>query len=399
MSENADIQPTEDIKVEAAETPRQTNDSDMRRQPQRRIPRIGITHGDINGIGYEVILKAFEDPMMLELCTPVLYGSVKIAAQYRKLLGLQPVQLNIIDSADDAREGAFNVVNVVSDELRAEPGVSTQAAGEAAVAALDAAVTALRAGDIDALVTAPINKANVQSDTFSFAGHTQYLETALTDDDNPGHAMMILCDDNMRIALATTHLPIKDIAGAITTESLVEQITELSNTLTRDFAINSPRIAVLALNPHAGDSGLLGTEEQQVIIPAIRQAYDNRICVFGPYSADGFFGSGAYRRFDGILAMYHDQGLAPFKALCMDNGVNYTAGLPYVRTSPDHGTGYDIAGQNIASPDSMRAAIYRAIDIIRNRRRHAIITRNPLRRVYHDKSKDNVVLDLTRDDN
>lgn len=370
-----------------------------RRHPVRKIPRIGITHGDINGIGYEVILKSFDNPMMFELCTPVIYGSAKIAAQYRKMLELPQIQHNIIAGADDAKEGVLNFINVVPEELRAEPGHSTREAGEAAVAALEAAVADLRDGALDALVTAPINKANVQSETFHFTGHTEYLESVFADPDNPAKAMMILCDDNMRIALATTHLPVREVADALSTEALAGQIAALAATLTSDFAIDTPRIAVLALNPHAGDNGLLGTEEQQVIAPAIRQAQAGRISVFGPYSADGFFGSGAYRHFDGILAMYHDQGLAPFKALCMDNGVNYTAGLPHVRTSPDHGTGYDIAGRGEASPDSMRAAIYRAIDIVRNRRRHAIITRNPLRRVYHDKSKDNVVLDLTHDEN
>lgn len=361
--------------------------------------RIGISHGDINGVGYEVILKALEDPMMLELFTPVIYGSVKIAVQYRKLLDLPQVQFNVISSAEEAADGMINIINVVADELRAEPGRATAEAGAAAVAALDAAAADLRMGTLDALVTAPLNKATVQSDTFHFPGHTEYLQSTLADGHDDTHrAMMILCDDNMRIALATTHLPVKEIASALNAATLTTQICGLAATMVSDFAIVHPRIAVLALNPHAGDNGLLGTEEQEVIIPAIKAAQEQHVSVFGPYAADGFFGSGAYKRFDAILAMYHDQGLAPFKALGMDNGVNFTAGLSAVRTSPDHGTGYDIAGKGVASADSMRAAIYRAIDIVRNRTRYNEFSANPLKRVYHDKGKDNVVLDLTRDD-
>ncbi len=359
------------------------------------LPLIGITHGDMNGVGYEVILKAFEDPMMFELCTPVLYGSSRVLNQYRKMPGIPPVPYNVIASADDARDGVLNVVNVTDDDLKAEPGTSTAEAGALAVAALDRAVADLREGLTDALVTAPINKANVQSDKFAFAGHTEYLESALSE--NGERAMMILCTDTLRIALVTTHLPLREVSDAITVDAVCDGIVRLAGSLTRDFGVHAPRVAVLALNPHSGDGGLLGREESEVIVPAINRAKERGVCVFGPYAADGFFGSGAYSRFDGILAMYHDQGLAPFKALCMDDGVNFTAGLNYVRTSPDHGTGYDIAGKGEASAASMRSAIYRAIDVVRNRERHAEATRNPLRRHYHDKGKDNVVLDLTKD--
>lgn len=359
------------------------------------LPLIGITHGDMNGVGYEVILKAFEDPMMFELCTPVLYGSSRVLNQYRKLLGVSQPQYNVIGSAADARAGVLNVVNVTDDEAKAEPGVNSPAAGVAAVAALECAVADLKSGEIDALVTAPINKSNVQGENFDFAGHTEYLESALAEDGE--RAMMILCTDSIRIALVTTHLPLREVSEAITVDGVRDGVLRLAESLTRDFGVHAPRVAVLSLNPHSGDSGLLGSEESEVIVPAIEQAQAKGVCVFGPYAADGFFGSGAYRHFDGVLAMYHDQGLAPFKALCMDDGVNFTAGLDYVRTSPDHGTGYDIAGKGEASAASMRSAIYRAIDVVRNRERHLEATRNPLRRHYHDKGKDNVVLDLTKE--
>lgn len=355
--------------------------------------KVGITHGDINGIGYETILKVLEDPRMTEICTPVIYGSAKIAAAYRKSLQLQtpnPVQ---VTSGAEARDDAWSIVNVVGEDVRPEPGVSSPEAGKAAFAALEAAVADLRRGDIDVLVTAPINKAGIQSDTFNFPGHTEYLESVCADSGDK--ALMVLCNDNMRVALVTTHLPLSKVSEAITKETVLSRLQTFQHSLQRDFGIRAPRIAVLSLNPHAGDSGLLGSEEQDVIIPAIAEARERKILAFGPYAADGFFGAGRFVKFDGILAMYHDQGLAPFKALAMDSGINFTAGLPIVRTSPDHGTGYDIAGRGEASPDSMRAAIYAAIDIFRNRRAHDEAYRSPLRRQYHDRGTDNVKLDLT----
>jgi 4-hydroxythreonine-4-phosphate dehydrogenase len=252
----------------------------------------------------------------------------------------------------------------------------------------------LKNGDIDALVTAPINKHNIQSETFTFPGHTEYLESSVGDGNK---ALMILCNERVRVALVTTHLPISKIPEAITKEAILEHLTTFKRSLIEDFGLEAPKIAVLSLNPHSGEEGLLGTEEQDVISPAIAEAKDNKILAFGPFAADGFWGSGQYSKFDGILAMYHDQGLAPFKTIAMESGINYTAGLPYVRTSPDHGTGYDIAGKGVANEDSMRQAIYSAIDILRNRRRHAEATRNPLRRQYYEKGSDNVVLDLTKD--
>lgn len=357
--------------------------------------KVGITHGDINGVGYEVILKTLEDERMLELCTPIVYGSAKIAAYYRKAANLQPLTFNQIACAADARDNENNIINIVPEDTKVEPGQSTAIAGEAAFAALEQAVTDLRNGDIDVLVTAPINKHNIQSPTFTFPGHTEYLEASIGDGNHP---LMILCNDNVRVALVTTHLPLADIPAAITKESIIEKLEIFNRSLIKDFGIVSPRIAVLSLNPHSGENGLLGKEEQEIILPAIEEAQSKKILCFGTYASDGFFGSRQYEKFDGVLAMYHDQGLAPFKTIAMENGINFTAGLPMVRTSPDHGTGYDIAGKGIASETSMREAIYHAIDIYRNRRNYAMMKRNPLRRQYFDKSNDNVVLDLTKDD-
>lgn len=354
--------------------------------------KIGITHGDINGIGYEVILKMLDDNRILELCTPIIYGSVKIAAFYRKALGMQQQQLHQINNVAEARDGAVNIINVVGEECKVEPGQSTKEAGAAAFAALEKAVQDVSAGALDAIVTAPINKDNIQSDLFTFPGHTEYLEASVG-----GKALMVLFNRDIRVALVTTHLPISKIAENITAERIVEKLKIFSDSLRSDFAIVHPRIAVLALNPHAGENGLLGSEEQDVIIPAITAAKEQGVECYGPYAADGFFGSGLFKHFDGILAMYHDQGLAPFKTMAMDSGVNFTAGLPIVRTSPDHGTGYDIAGEGKASEQSMREALYAAIDIARNRERYKEMTANPLRRQYFDKSKDNVVLDLTKE--
>ncbi len=358
--------------------------------------KVGITHGDTNGIGYEVILKAMEDPRITELCTPVIYGSAKAAAYYRKGIDMQPVSLVQIADASQAREDQINIINVVGEDLAIEPGVSSKAAGEAAFKALERAVADLREGQIDVLVTAPINKDAIQSPTFHFPGHTEYLESSLGEGDDK--SLMMLCTEGLRVALVTTHTPLSKVPEAVTKEAIAEKLTIFNNSLRQDFGIEAPKIAVLSLNPHAGENGLLGSEEQEVITPAINEASERGIWAFGPYASDGFFGTEAYKNFDGVLAMYHDQGLTPFKTLAMSSGVNFTAGLKYVRTSPDHGTGFDIAGQDKASPESMLHAIYMAIDVLRNRRIHASAYRNPLRRQYFDKSKDNVVLDLSKDD-
>lgn len=340
---------------------------------------IGITHGDTNGIGYEVILKLLEDPRIADLCTITLYGSAKAAAFYRKAMELPLVQLNKVDSAADSKDGVFNVVNVVGEDLKIDPGMETEAAGAAALAALDAACADIKNGVIDALVTAPINKHSIQSPSFSFPGHTEYLEASFSTPENPAKALMILCSENLRVALVTAHTPLAKVPEAITTEAVLERLRQFDRSLRRDFGINKPRIAVLSVNPHAGENGLLGSEESTAIAPALAEARNEKILAFGPYPSDGFFGSGNYTAFDGVLAMYHDQGLTPFKTLSMDSGVNFTAGLPYVRTSPDHGTGYDIAGKGKASPDSLRAALYAAIDIYRNREAFDEAYRSPLK--------------------
>lgn len=357
--------------------------------------RVGITHGDINGIGYEVILKMLGDERMLEICTPVVYGSAKIAAFYRKLLDLPAVPFVQAQDGSCIADGQNNIINVVPEDTKVEPGVSSQTAGQAAFASLQRAVKDLQEGFIDVLVTSPINKHNIQGPEFQFPGHTEYLEATIGDGNK---ALMMLCNEDLRVALVTTHLPLKDVAPAITKEAIMEKLRILSRSLCRDFGIEAPRIAVLSLNPHAGEDGMLGTEENDIIIPAIKEARDQGILAFGPYASDGLFGAGRFVKFDALLAMYHDQGLTPFKALAMDTGVNFTAGLPYVRTSPDHGTGYDITGQGEASPDSLRSAVYMAIDIWRTRRNEDECRRHPLRKQYHAKGNDNVKLDLSKED-
>ena len=350
---------------------------------ERKI-RVAITQGDTNGVGYEVILKVFSDPNILELCTPIIYGSPKIASYHRKALNLE-VPYTIINHAEEARDGRVNLLACFDDEIKIEMGQPSQEAGAAALKALDRAMTDYRSELYDVLVTAPINKATIQSPGFHFPGHTEYIETSVGEGQK---ALMILMNETLRVALVTTHLPIKDIAKAITKEGIVEKATIFHKALKRDFRISSPRIAVLSLNPHAGDNGLLGSEEKDIILPAIEELADKGIQAFGPFAADGFFGSGAYDRFDGVLAMYHDQGLAPFKTIALESGVNYTAGLPIVRTSPDHGTAYDIAGKGIADENSMRQAIFTAIDVFRNRQFYDEPLQNPLPKLFHEKRED-----------
>ena len=362
--------------------------------------RVGITHGDTNGIGYEVILKVLEDPRMADLCTIVVYGSAKAAAFYRKAMDLPAVQLTRVDSAADARDGVFNIINVVGEDLKIDPGMSTPAAGQAALAALKAAVADLQNGDIDVLVTAPINKHNIQSDEFHFPGHTEFLEAAANvNAEEHSQALMVMCADDLRVALVTAHTPVAEVSSALTKELIIEKIAAFAASLRRDFGIPSPRIGVLSLNPHAGEEGLLGAEEEEIIKPAIAESRQDKILAFGPYAADGFFGSGAYKAFDGVLAMYHDQGLTPFKTIAMDNGVNFPAGLPFVRTSPDHGTGYDIAGKGVAVADSLRCAIYTALDVFRNRQINDQVYRRPLTKQYQNKDKGaDPTIDLSKED-
>lgn len=346
--------------------------------------RIAITHGDTNGIGYEVIFKTFSEPAMLELCTPVIYGSPKVAAYHRNALGMD-ASFTIISRAEDAADDRINLLTVFDEEIKVELGHPSKDAGTAALKALECAVRDYKAGLFDVLVTAPINKNNIQGEGFNFCGHTEYIEERAGEGSK---SLMILFENSLRVALLTTHLPVKDIAAAVTKERIKEKATIFFNSLKRDFRVANPRIAVLGLNPHAGDDGLLGTEEKDIIAPAIEELSAEGLNVFGPYPADGFFGNGSYRAFDGILAMYHDQGLAPFKALSAGCSVNYTAGLPVVRTSPGHGTAYDIAGKGVADASSFRNAIYAAIDIFRNRNGYDEPLQNPLKKLYHERKDD-----------
>lgn len=364
---------------------------------QRNI-RVGITHGDINGIGYEVIMKALANEGITELCTPVIFGHQRTLMYYRKQCDIDPAfRFTPIPSADDIKDGEVNLIDIArADEINLQPGVATPEGGKYAYLALEAAVDALKSRRIDVLVTAPINKEAMKMYGFHFPGHTEYLAERLSEDADP---VMILMSDKLRVALVTTHLPISQVAGAITIESIVDKLRALSSTMRKDFAIERPKVAVLSLNPHAGDGGAIGTEEPEIITPAIEQAFSRKIMAFGPFAADGFFGSGKQDKFDIILAMYHDQGLIPFKMTAMEHGVNFTANLPYVRTSPDHGTGYDIVGRGVADATSMREAIYAAIDIYRHRRNYIRSRSNPLKKQYVDKSGDKEVLDLTKEDN
>jgi 4-hydroxythreonine-4-phosphate dehydrogenase len=348
------------------------NDNDIELLPPVKI---GITHGDVNGIGYEVILKTLSDARILELFTPVIYGSSKVASYHKKALDLGDINFHIIRSGEQAVDGKVNLVNITAKEIKIELGESTEIAGEVAFLALEQATEDLSRGYIDALVTAPINKQNIQSDQFAFPGHTEYLAKKF----QAANSLMLMVGQSIRIGVVTGHIPLREVSNHITREAILEKVRVFNDTLRRDFNILKPRIAVLGLNPHAGDKGVLGLEEEQVIIPAMKSAFDEGIFAFGPYPADGFFGSSAFSTFDGILAMYHDQGLIPFKTLAFDSGVNFTAGLPFVRTSPAHGTAYDIAGKNEASPSSFREAVYLAIDLVRNRKLFDEASANPLR--------------------
>lgn len=363
------------------DTPQEKNTS---ANEKPTLLRVGITHGDTNGVGYEIILKAFAEQTMFEVCTPVVFGSAKIGSYHRKALGIE-TQFHFVNSAKDAVDGRLNLVNCFDNDVNVEFGRTSQEAGRAAYWALEAATEALKNGEIDVLVTAPICKNAIQSPDFNFAGHTEYLANRIGEGNEP---LMVLANDVMHVALVTTHLPISEVAAAITKENVAKKIRQLNKSLQHDFLISAPRIAVLGLNPHNGDDGVMGHEEKEAIAPAVQEAVEQGIQCFGPYPADGFFGAGMFSHFDAVLAMYHDQGLAPFKALSMDNGVNITAGLPYVRTSPDHGTAFDIAGCNKASEASFRQAIYTAIDIHRNRKADDEARKNPLPKLYHERKED-----------
>jgi 4-hydroxythreonine-4-phosphate dehydrogenase len=337
---------------------------------------IAITQGDINGIGYEVILKTLAEPRVYDDFVPVIYGSSKAAGFYRKQLDIQGLNLNIINTVEEAHAKKVNIINCTDEEIRVEPGKATEEAGKAAFAALERATADMQKGLVDALVTAPINKKNIQSAEFHFPGHTEYLEQVFGEKNS---SLMLLVNDVMRVAVVTGHIPVKNIASVITKELILEKLKTLNQSLKQDFTVIRPRIAVLGLNPHAGDEGVIGDEEETIIKPALAEAQKEGLLCFGPYAADGFFGSGHFNKFDGILAMYHDQGLIPFKTVSMDSGVNYTAGLSAVRTSPAHGTAYDLAGQNLASEESFRQALFMAYDILQNRKLDQEIRSNPLK--------------------
>ena len=345
----------------------------------------GISHGDINGIGYEVIIKALSDPMINDFCTPVVYGSPKVAAYHRKALNITNFSFNNIRSAEEAHPRKANMINCLDDNTRVELGKSTSHGGEAALISLENAVSDLLSGKIDFLVTAPIDKHNIQSENFNFTGHTEYLKSKAGTDD----VLMFLIGESLRIGIATGHVPLSEVPGLVTVDLLMRKLRLMHQSLIKDFGIRKPRIAVMGLNPHAGDNSLLGKEEETIIIPAVQKAKKEGILAFGPFPCDGFFGAGSFAKFDGILAMYHDQGLTPFKVLSFDAGVNFTAGLPFVRTSPVHGTAFQIAGKGEASENSFRQAIYLACDIIKNRQQYTEITKNPLKSqdidIYNDR--------------
>jgi len=336
--------------------------------------KIGITHGDINGVGYEVIIKSLADKRIMETITPIVFGHSKVASYHRKALGLKDFNFNLIKRPENANPNRANIINIDERDVKIDLGVPTQISGEMAYLSLKAAIEALEHSHVDAIVTAPINKKNIQSAQFTTPGHTEFFAQRYQVADY----LMLLISNNLRIGVITGHIPIREVADAINQELIINKLHILHDSLRSDFAILKPRIAVLGLNPHAGDSGLIGKEENEVIAPAIAKAVEEGILAFGPYPADGFFAARQYQQFDAVLAMYHDQGLIPFKTLAFENGVNYTAGLPIIRTSPDHGTAYDIAGKDKADESSMRAAIFLACDIFNNRKMWKEINANPL---------------------
>ena len=335
--------------------------------------KIGISVGDINGIGMEVVIKAFKDNRMMDFCTPVVYGSSKVSQFHRKALGIGDFSFNVIKSINDLNAKKPNLIECWKEDVDMKLGESNSDGGKYALLSLEAATKDLEEGKIDALVTAPINKDNIQSDEFDFPGHTEYLDNKFE-----GESLMLMANDLIRIGVATNHIPVNAIANNLSADLIFSKLKILNKSLVQDFSIVGPKIAVLGLNPHAGDNGLLGKEEEEMIVPAINNAKSIGINAFGPYPADGFFGSGNFKKFDAVLAMYHDQGLIPFKSLSFGDGVNFTAGLSVIRTSPDHGVAYEIAGQNKASETSFRRAVYMACDLVRNRKLSEQINENPL---------------------
>ena len=334
--------------------------------------KVGISVGDLNGVGIEVILKTFEDSRMLEFCTPVVFGSSKSVSFHKKALGID-TGIHGVDRMDKVIHNKLNLLNVWKEMIDLELGTPTEISGKYAYESLSRAVTALKKGDIDVLVTAPIDKHNMSSEDFQFAGHTEYLEQELE-----GEALMILMTEELRVGLITGHLPLKEVAAAIDASRIVKKVEIMHQALKNDFSINKPRIAVLGLNPHCGDKGVIGTEDNEIVAPAIAELQKKGRLVYGPYAADGFFGSGNYKNFDGVMAMYHDQGLAPFKTIAFGHGVNFTAGLNKIRTSPDHGTAFDIAGQGKADHQSFREALFAAIELFKSRTSNMELEKNKL---------------------
>ncbi len=347
--------------------------------PELPQVRIGFTHGDVNGIGYEIIIKTLADERIMEMITPVVFGHSKVASYHRKALTVKDFNFNLIKRVDAANPRRANIFNFTEREVKLDVGMMTKTGGEMAFHSIKAAVESVDRSEIDAIVTAPINKKNIQSSEFNFPGHTEFFARRY----NVSNYLMLMISGPLKIGVITGHIPLKNVSETLTKELILSKINVMHHSLIQDFGIRKPRIAVLGLNPHAGDNGLIGKEEQEIIIPAVKEAFDNRILAYGPYPADGFFGSSNFKTFDGILAMYHDQGMLPFKALAFDSGVNFTAGLPIVRTSPAHGTAYKIAGKNLADESSMRSAVYLAVDIVRNRQNYKEMTQNPLEPIDH----------------
>lgn len=336
---------------------------------------VGITQGDINGIGYEVIIKTLIDNRIMDMCIPVVYGSPKVAAYHRKALNIPNFSFNNITNPHEANHKRPNIINCLDDSIRVELGKSTEMAGEASLQSLTRAVSDLKNGGIDVLVTAPINKNNIHSESFPFPGHTEFLASEFSEEKEH---LMFMIGDFLKVGVLTGHIPVSKISESLSRELIVNKLHTMDKTLLQDFGIRKPKIAVLGLNPHSGDDGLLGSEEIEIIEPALQEAREKNIMALGPFPADGFFGSAAYKHFDAVMAIFHDQGLTPFKAIDFSGGVNYTAGLSIIRTSPDHGTGYDIAGKGLASPDSFRKAVFLAIDIYKNRKEFKDLSSNPL---------------------
>lgn len=329
--------------------------------PQK--PRIGITMGDLNGVGPEVIIKALADSRIMAMATPVIYGSARVIAFYKKLLNIEEFNYTQTKAKGQYAFKSINVVNCWEDNIEIVPGKASKEAGRASYLALKQACEEIREGHLDALVTAPIDKNTIHHDEFPYKGHTEYLTKFFGATDS----LMFLVSDSLKVGLVTEHLALKDVSASITKEKIESKLRIMEQSLRKDFGINKPRIAILGLNPHAGDGGLIGSEDEQIIKPIVIEHRNKGRMVFGPFPADGFFGAAHYLKYDGVLAMYHDQGLIPFKTIAFEDGVNYTAGLPIVRTSPDHGTGYSIAGKNQANESSLREAIYRACDILKHR--------------------------------